>query len=211
MMYAACSVRDIPVAGQRLCGLTWMGQVLWFSDAAFEQIFAVDPHSGLVVHKIDCPGVRTGLTTVGGNLLQVVGRERRLRTVDPDTGKTVDEVANPRREGELCGLEASPAGLWMGYRSKPGLELRSMNDLRLLDSIPMHDDVAGVTVTDRFVAAASHSRALISLVDPARKKVAVAIGVNGNPTGITWDGRRIWYCDYTTVQLRAIEVPGIVI
>src|SRR5688572_15011826 len=98
MMYAACSVRDIPVAGQRLCGLTWMGQVLWFSDAALEQIFAVDPHNGLVVHKIDCPGVRTGLTTVGGNLLQVVGPERRLRTIDPETGETVDEVANPRLE-----------------------------------------------------------------------------------------------------------------
>lgn len=28
--------------------------------------------------------------------------------------------------------------------------------------------------------------------------------------GITWDGSPIWYCDYTTLQLRAIEVPGIV-
>jgi hypothetical protein len=47
------------------------------------------------------------------------------------------------------------------------------------------------------------------MLDLEARRDAASYSVAGNPTGITWDGRRIWYCDYTTLQLRAIEVPGI--
>ncbi len=66
-----------------------------------------------------------------------------------------------------------------------------------------------MTVFDRFVAFASFSKALIHLLDPKSKQVVASVSVPGKPTGLTFDGRRIWYCDYSTVQLRAIELPGL--
>jgi streptogramin lyase len=210
MLFAAGTVRDISVRAFKLCGLTWWGQFLWFSEAVTNQIMALDPYTGEVTQRISCPGVRTDLTTVGGNLLQVVGPERSLRTIDPETGKTVGELPNPRPGHVLCGLEATHGGVWMGYEDLKVLDLRSSEDFRLIDSFPIGRPVAGVTVSDRYVAYADYQGAVISLVDPLRRREIAAISVNGNPTGITWDGSRIWYCDYTTLQLRAIEVPGIV-
>jgi hypothetical protein len=45
-------------------------------------------------------------------------------------------------------------------------------------------------------------------VNPAHREEVAALSLNGNPTGITWDDRWIWYCDCTTLQIRAIEVPA---
>jgi hypothetical protein len=210
MLFAAGTVRDIPVQALRLCGLTWSGQFLWFSEAGLNQIMALDPYTGEIVSAISCPNVRTDLTTVGGNLLQVVGQERALRSIDPATGETVTEMPNPRPGHLLCGLEASRDGLWMGYEDLQVLDLRCADDLRLLDSIQVRGSVAGVTVSDSYIAYADSRAGVINLVDPARQQEAATISVNGNPTGITWDGSWIWYCDCRTLQLRAIEVPGIV-
>ena len=210
MLFAAGTVRDIPVRAFKLCGLTWSGEFLWFSESVMNQIMALDPYTGQVERRIPCPEVKTGLTTLGGYLLQVVGQERSLRLIDPNTGAVVSETQNPRPGHMLCGLEAAREGLWVGYEDLRVLDLRDVEDLRLVDSIVVGGRIAGVTVSDRYLAYADHHAATITLVDPARRVEAASISVNGNPTGITWDGSRIWYCDYTTLQLRAIEVPGIV-
>lgn len=209
MPYAAGSVRDIPVRALKLCGLTWSGQYLWFSDAVQNQIAALDPATGDVVHRLTCPGVRTDLTTLGGNLVQVAGENRGLRIIDPETGDVVGELSNPRAGHLLSGLEATRDGLWLGYEDLRVIELRSVEDLRLLASLPVSQPVAGVTVSDDYVAYANHRGAAINLFDLGQKREVASISVNGNPTGIAWDGSLIWYCDYTTFQLRAIEVPGI--
>jgi hypothetical protein len=70
--------------------------------------------------------------------------------------------------------------------------------------------VAGVTVSDNYIAYADHRAGVINLVDSALRHEVAKISVNGNPTGLTWDGNWIWYCDCKTLQLRAIEVPGII-
>lgn len=214
MPYAAGTVRDIPVRALKLCGLTWTGQYLWFSEAVSNQIMALDPFTGQVERKISCPGVRTDLTTVGENLLQVVqlenehGVARALRLLDPETGEILSEMPNPRPGNVLCGLEATRHGLWMGYEDLRVVDLRSIDDLRLIDSIPVAHRAAGVTVSDSYLAYADYAAALINLFDIERGREVASISVAGNPTGITWDGSRIWYCDYTTLQLRAIEVAG---
>jgi glutamine cyclotransferase len=187
-----------------------MDNLLWYSDSVLEQIIAVEPATGKVVHKLECPEVRTDLTALGPYLVQVVGETRKLRIIDPDSGKVVEEWANPRPENKLCGLEASDAGIWLGYRDPPVLDLRSPYNLELLDTIPVNREVAGLTVIGRFVLFASHAGSQLSVLDPATKTISSTIAVAGHPTGLTWDGSRVWYCDYSSVQLRAIEVPPVV-
>jgi hypothetical protein len=210
MKYEAGSVRDIPVNAAELCGLTWSGEFLWFSDAAFQQIQAIDPQSGEVVQKLECPGVQTDLTTVDGLLVQVVTPDRKLRMIDPQDGATVREWDNPCPGAELCGLEATGSGIWIGYEQPAMLEFRRRSDFELLERLSVSRPVAGVTATDRFVAFAEHAASEVHILDPTTGRIMVSIGVNGHPTGMTWDGARLWYCDYASVQLRAIEVPGVV-
>lgn len=203
------TVRDIPVRALKLCGLTWSGEFLWFSEAVSNQIMALDPVTGSVERRIPCPGVRTDLTTLAGNLVQVVGDARDLRVIDPASGDTVLEMPNPRPGHVLCGLEATKDGIWLGYEDLRVLDLRSAQNGELIDTIPIPRPVAGLTVSDRFLVYAEHQAGTINLIDVALRRQVASYDVAGNPTGITWDGSRIWYCDYTTLQLRAIEVPGI--
>jgi len=202
------SVRDIPVRALKLCGLTWSGEFLWFSEAVSNSIMALDPATGEVERRLSCAGVRTDLTTLSGNLVQVVGEHRALRVIAPDNGDTLMELPNPRPGNVLCGLEAARDGIWFGYEDLRVLDLRDEHGA-LIDTIPISRPVAGLTVSDHYLAYSDYRAGTINLVDIRLRREVASYDVAGNPTGITWDGSRIWYCDYTTLQLRAIEVPGI--
>jgi hypothetical protein len=209
MDFAAGSVRDVPVRALKLCGLTWSGEFLWFSEAVSNQIIAVDSHTGEVLHRVGCPEVRTDLTTMDGHLVQVSGNERCLRVIDPETGRAVTELPNPRPGHQLCGLEATARGLWMGYQDLHVVDLRDRSTLALIASFKVRNVISGLTVSDGYLAYADYRAGTINLIDLDAGREVAAYSVAGNPTGITWDGIRIWYCDHTTLQLRAIEVPGI--
>jgi hypothetical protein len=210
MPFAVGSVRDIPVRALKLCGLTWSGEFLWFSEAVSNQIMALDPHTGNVERRIPCQEVRTDLTTVNGNLVQVVGERRDLRVIDPGQGETIGTVPNPRPGHVLCGLEATRHGLWLGYEDLRVIELREPEQMSLLESFPVRYSMAGLTVSDNYIVYADYRNATINVVGLADRREVAQYSVAGNPTGTTWDGTRIWYCDHTTLQLRAIEIPGIV-
>lgn len=196
------------VEGSHLCGLTWLEGLLWYSDAGLEEIVAVDPITGSVASRLPCPGVRTGLTATadGSSLVQVVGEDKRLRAIAPHTGEVLAERANPRPGGELCGLQDTAAGLWTGYQRPPVLELRRHEDLETLVSIPVAEDVADVAVVGELVVFANHPDARLNVVDPGAGRIVLTIPVAGNPTGLTWDGGRFWYCDYGAGRLCAVEV-----
>lgn len=209
MPFAAGSARDIPVRALKLCGLTWSGECLWFSEAVSNQIMALSPSTGEVVRRIPCAQVRTDLTTMGGNLVQVAGDPAVMRVIDPESGEVVDELPNPRPGHQLTGLEATWHGIWLGYSDLRVIELYSAQDFTPLDLYPVRHGIAGVTVSDDFLAYADYQDAKINLIDLRQRREVASISVHGNPKGIAWDGNHIWYCDHTTLQLRAIEVPGI--
>ncbi|HEV2887531.1 MAG TPA: hypothetical protein VGX49_11510, partial [Jatrophihabitans sp.] len=173
------------------------------------RIMALDPRTGEVTRRIPCAGVRGDLTTLDGYLIQVVGEDMTLRVIDPDTEATVLEVPNPRPGHLLCGLEATHGGLWLGFEDLRVMDLRRGGGSGLIDCLPIAHPVTGLTVSDRYLFYADRRGGVINVIDLALRREVAAIDVNGNPTGITWDGSQIWYCDYTTLQLRAIEVPGI--
>ncbi|KAA8883788.1 hypothetical protein F3087_37640 [Nocardia colli] len=203
------TVRDIPVRALKLCGLTWSGDLLWFSEGVLNQIIAIDPATGAVEHRIPCAAVRSDLTTLAGHLIQVVGDDRVLRVIDPLTADTVAELPNPRPGQGLYGLEAAQHGMWFGYEDRKAIDLRTTDGLQLIDTIPVSARPAGVTVSDNYLAYADYHGAMINLVSLETRREVASYHVAGNPTGLTWDGSRIWYCDHTTLQLRAIMVPGI--
>ncbi|GAA2520236.1 PQQ-binding-like beta-propeller repeat protein [Winogradskya humida] len=203
------TTRDIRVRGLQLCGLTWSGEYLWYSEASSQRICAIDPVSGTAVRTVPCAGVRTDLTTLGGKLLQVATAERVLRVVDPATGHLEYDIANPRPGRKLCGLEATGDGLWLGYEDLLQVELRNREGA-LLHTIPVSRPVAGLTVTDRFLLYADHAGATLTVVDIDSGRELVTYSVVGNPAGLTWDGEWVWYCDHRDLRLCAVALPGLV-
>lgn len=208
MLYAAGSVHDVSVEAERLSGLTWSGELLWFADAGNERVVAVDPHVGGSEAVIACPELRRGLATVGGNLVYAAGPDYRLRIVDPATGDLVAEARNPRPGQEIVGLEGGRQGLWLGYHDS--LDLRKTTDFSLVHCLSVRGRVSGLTVTDRYVVYSDRPAEHIIVVDPAAEQEILPINVHGTPTGLAWDGSRIWYCDNAHNRLRAIDVPGLV-
>jgi glutamine cyclotransferase len=207
---ATACVRDFPVPGERLCGLTWLNDLLWYSDAGLDQILALDPATGQIVKTMECPMVRTDLAALDGRLLQVAGPDKAVRLIDPESGETLDEFPNPRPGDELCGLEVGGSGIWMGYRDPPILDLRSPTNFALLQSIPVAENVAGVTIVGGYVAFANYSGGRINILDPEKGQIVERVDVEGNPTGLSWHDRCLWYCDYTNVRLRALNLPSVV-
>jgi hypothetical protein len=208
MPSAALCVRDIAVAGQRLCGLTWVDGVLWFSDAGLEQILAVDPESGRIVRTIACPEVRTDLTHVDNRLVQIAGPAKDLRVIDVRSARVEAVRRNPRPGAELCGLEVEGDLVWMGFRDPALIDCRRWSDLSLIASVPVEQPVAGLTVAGGRIAFACYPLGTINVCEIGTGNVVSQFRVAGNPTGLTWDGERFWYCDYTNVRLRAVEAHG---
>lgn len=200
----------VRVPGRHLCGLTWLDGLLWYSDHGLDEIIAVDPATGAVVNRFPCPGVRTGLTAVDGErLIQVVDGDKRLRELDPHTGQVIAEYPNPRPGGELCGIQSTPDGLWTGYSDPPVIELRRLPDPEPILSVPVNEDVADLTVAGDLVVFANHPDARLNFLDPRARLIVEVVHVMGKPTGLTWDGERLWYCDYAASHLRAVEVASL--
>ncbi|GAA3030331.1 hypothetical protein [Actinokineospora globicatena] len=208
MTILAGIVRDLPVQALELCGVTWSGEFLWYSESFTGQITAVDAVTGARSREIACDDIRADLTTMDGYLVQVVGERRDLRMLSPETGAVVAEFANPRPGHTLTGLEACRDGLWLGYADLKVLDLRDSSDFHLIDCVAVRRPPAGVTVSDGYLVYSDHGGSMLTVVDTATRREQVSVRVWGKPSGLTWDGSLIWYCDQATLQLRAVELPG---
>lgn len=202
----APTVQDIPVTAEHLCGLTWFDGLLWFSDGKLDAIQAVDPSTGQVTQRVACPGVRTGLTAWHGKLLQVVGEDWRLAILDPHSGGIEGELPNPCDGSELCGIEVSDDGLWLGFLERGVIELRTIPALDLKASIETDGEIAGVTATQEEVCYADHQASRLHLITTDGRS-SRSMSLDANPTGLTWDGARFWFCAYGENRLRQVEAP----
>jgi hypothetical protein len=208
MLYAAGSVCDVSVRAEKLCGLTWSGQLLWFADAELQQVVGVDPFAGEVIRTIHCPELRCGLATLSGNLVYTAGDDDRLVTVSPATGEQVAQARNPRPGQRVSAMEGGRNGIWLGYGDM--LDLRGTGGYELVNCIEVSGRVSGLAVTDRYLVYADRTSESITILDPLLEQVILPINVHGSPTGLAWDGSHIWYCDSAANRLRAIDVPGLV-
>ncbi|PZG09391.1 hypothetical protein C1I95_29110 [Micromonospora craterilacus] len=206
IIYTAASVRDHSVDADQLSGLTWSGHALWYADAGRERAVCLDPRTGEPGAELACPGLVAGLTNLGGCLLYATATT--LRLCEPQSGDILREVASPRTGVPVCGMEAGKDGVWLGWPD--ALELRHASDLRLLATAPAPLGVAGVTVTDRYVAHTDRLGEAITVFDLQTRRNVLQIQVDGRPaTSLTWDGLRLWYADAGNMRLRALDVPGL--
>lgn len=201
---------SLPAPGNYLCGLTWDGRHLWHSDQDAGTIVAVDPAGGSVVRTLGCSRVRADLTYHDGRLCQVGGRPKRILLIDPETGDIVDQKQVHPPSGRLCGIEMGPEGMWMCLRNPAVVQLRDFDTMSVQRELPVEGAPSGLTYVDGVVLYSEFEGGVVRAVDTVTGALLAAVTVAGHPTGMTWDGKRLWYCDFETRRFNAIRLGDVV-
>jgi hypothetical protein len=196
---------SIPAPGRYLCGLTWDGHLLWHSDQDAACIYAIDPSAGSIVHTYHCDEVRADLAFDGTMLCQVGGRPKRLALVDPQSGVTTGHKAILPASGRVTGVEFGPEGLWMCLREPMVVQLRDYWSMQVQREFAVPgSSPSGLTYADGLVVYGEFESALLRAIDPANGAHVGSTEVDGRPTGLTWDGNRLWYCDFPGRAIRSL-------
>ncbi len=197
---------SIPAPGSYLCGLTWDGRWLWHSDQDAACIYAVDPSVGRIVQTYSCEEVRADLAFDGTMLCQVGGRPKRLVLIDPRSGAIAGHKEILPASGRVTGVEFGPEGLWMCLREPMVVQLRLYSSMRVQREFPVPgSSPSGLTYADGLVVYGEFDAGMLHSIDPATGAHIASAEVEGRPTGLTWDGDRLWYCDFPNRVIRSID------
>jgi streptogramin lyase len=191
--------------GTYLCGLTWDGLRLWHSDQEAASIYALDATTGAVLATFDCPPVRADLAYDGTLLCQVGGRPKRLVLVDPGTGAIAGQKEIPPASGRVTGIEFGPQGLWMCLRDPMVVQLRDYASMQVMREFAVPgSSPAGLTYAQGRVVYGEFNAQELHAIDPDDGAHVGVCTIAGHPTGLTWDGARLWYCDFRRRAIRSL-------
>lgn len=203
--------RTLPGPAEYMCGLTWDGTHLWHSDQDAKKIYSIDPSDGAVLRAFDCALVRADLAHDGTRIGQIGGRPKRIVLIDQTTGDTVGSKQVLPASGRLTGTEYGPEGLWMCLRGPTVVQLRNRESMDVLREYPVWgSSPSGLTCADGIIVYGDFDDAVLHALDPDTGTHLGSAWVPGRPTGLTWDGERLWYCDFPARSFRAIELDQVV-
>jgi hypothetical protein len=101
--------------------------------------------------------------------------------------------------------------MWLCLRGPTVLQLRDYPSMAVLREHPVAGNApAGLTVADGVVLHGDFADRRISATDPMTGAELGSVTVPGNPTGLTWDGEYVWYCDFPARRLNALRIDDIV-
>ncbi len=202
----------LPAPGRYLCGLTWNGACLWHSDQEAGKIYAIDRASGRVLRTHRCDDVRADLAFDGSLLCQVGGRPKQLVLVDPVTGEIADRKKILPANGRVTGAEFGPEGLWLVLREPTVVQLRDYPAMTVQREYPVPGSgPSGLTYADGIIVFGEFNTATLHAIDAKTGAHLASAEVQGHPTGLTWDGDRLWYCDFGERMLRALDLADVLI
>jgi hypothetical protein len=202
--------RTLPAPGGYLCGLTWDGTVLWHSDQEEGKVYAVDRETGAVRTELNCPRARADLAFDGNHVCQVGGRPKRVLVLDRATGDVVEERAVRPSSGRLTGIEFGPEGLWMCLRGPTVVQLRDYETMTVQREYPVEgDSPSGLTYVGGAVVHGDFGDAVLRATDAATGRSLGSVTVTRRPSGLTWDGEQLWYCDFPARSFRALDTEAL--
>lgn len=200
----------LPAPAAYMCGLTWDGTDLWHSDQDAAKIFAIDPATGAVKRTFACDKVRADLSYDGVHLCQVGGRPKRIVLIDPVTGEVTGDKKVLPASGRLTGIELGPEGMYMCLRGPTVVQVRDYDTMTVLREFPAAgSSPSGLTYADGVVVYGDFDDGVLRAMDPKTGEQLGVTSVPGRPTGLTWDGRRLWYCDFPGRVFRSLELSAV--
>jgi outer membrane protein assembly factor BamB len=207
---ASMGIHWLPAPGNYLCGLTWDGTYLWHSDQNAAEIYAIDRVTGSVVRTSSCHEVRADLTYDGSMLCQVGGKPKRLLLVDPVSGTVTGQRGIPPASGRVTGVEIGPEGLWLVLRAPNVVQLRDYPAMAIRREYPVPGSApSGLTYADGIVVFGEFQSGALHAIDAETGVHVGSMRLDGRPTGMTWDGEWLWYCDFPARALRPVDLADL--
>ncbi len=205
-------LHSIPSPTSHLCGLAWVDGFLWYSDGKESTLYKLDPVNGetLNVHRI--PDVNASLSYEGGYLWQVTGEgclagPKNVTKIDPESGKVLEVVGLGVDSMYVAGVEVCGEEVWLGLEQKGRLQRRRLHTGEILRDFKAEPRIAGITAVDGSLFYCEFDQQLLVEVDPGTGVELARHLLEGNPTGVTWDGRHVWYNDYSGKKIRKVAPP----
>jgi glutamine cyclotransferase len=206
------TLHSIPSPTGHLCGLAWVDGCLWYSDGKESTIYKLDPLNGeaLTVYKI--PDVNTSLSYDGGCLWQVTGEgyltgPKSVTKIDPESGRVLEVIGLGVDSMYVAGVEVQGDRVWVGLEQRGRLQQRRLYTGEILRDFRAEPKIAGIVAADGSFFYCEFDQRLLVEVDPETGGELARCTLEGNPTGVTWDGRHIWYNDYTGKKIRKVNPP----
>jgi outer membrane protein assembly factor BamB len=200
----------LPAPGRYLCGLTWDGTHLWHSDQDAARIYAIDRSDGSVVRSFGCAHVRADLAYDTAMLCQIGGRPKRVVLIDPKTGEVAGSRPILPANGRVTGAEFGPEGLWLVLRGPNVVQLRAHPEMGLVREYAVPGSApSGLTYANGLVVFGDFEAATLHVIDAGTGEHVRSVALEAQPTGITTDGERLWYCDFRGRTLRALDLADI--
>jgi outer membrane protein assembly factor BamB len=203
---------SLPTPGRYLCGLTWDGEQLWHSDQEAARIYAIDRATGRVTRTYRCDDVRADLAFDGSMLCQVGGRPKQLVLVDPASGDVTGRRKILPASGRVTGVEFGPEGLWLVLREPNVVQLRDYPAMTVQREYRVPGEgPSGLTYADGIILFGEFNTAMLHAIEAGTGAHIASAEVQGHPTGLTWDGERVWYCDFGARMLRALDLADLLL
>jgi glutamine cyclotransferase len=206
------SLHSIPSPTSHLCGLAWVDGCLWYSDGNESTLYKLDPENGetLTVYRI--PDVNASLSYDGGYLWQVTGEgyltgPKSVTKIDPESGVVLEVVGLGEDSVYVAGVEVCGDKVWVGLEQRGRLQQRRLYTCEILRDYEAEPRIAGITAADGSFFYCEFDQRLLVEVDPEKGGELARYRLDGNPTGLTWDGDYVWYNDYTGKKIRKVKPP----
>lgn len=203
------TLHSITSPSNHLCGLAWVKGKLWYSDGKESKLYRVDPEKGEVDKIIQIPNVNASLSYYDRYLWQVTSKseetQKTVTRIDPKKGLAVEVLELGPDSEYVAGVEAVQEGIWVSLEEKARLQLRQISTNIILRDFPVEPRIAGVVLAGDIMYYCEFTQKLLVTIDPLTGSEIHRYGVEGNPTGLTWDGQHIWYNDYTRKKIRKIK------
>lgn len=199
--------RAFKAPGTHLCGMAWDGTNLWHSDADTQRIYRLDRETGDVLAEIPCPDVRTDLAWDGRSFWQIVGHPKRIRVLDPTDRRMVQDIELGSDSENACGLHVGPDRYWIGWKEEATIEERDVRNHNVIANYPALTRIAGLTERNGALWFTDFEEGLLVAVQRSSGQEVARFQLEGNPTGLCWDGMWFWYSDYLGRRICAVRIP----
>ncbi|BCB88543.1 hypothetical protein Psuf_058560 [Phytohabitans suffuscus] len=95
----------------------------------------------------------------------------------------------------------------MVLRAPTVVQLRDYASMDVLREFPaLGESPSGLTYAAGVVVYGDFDDGVLRAMDPRTGEHLGQSAVPGHPTGITWDGERLWYCDFPARSFRALTL-----
>jgi transglutaminase-like putative cysteine protease len=208
------SVRRIALDLKTPSGLTWDGEAFWVSDLATATLNRISPE-GKVLQRKDAPGLApSGLAWDGSRIWCMDGRSKKVFAIKPEEWLTVGalevEMADPRA------LAWDGTRLWAADAKGERIECLDSQDGTTLRWIPgpvagpgKRSEISAMAFHGPYLWAADRLADTLYQIDASSGTVINFLPSPGPyPSGLAWDGNRMWCLDYERRTLFEVDLVG---